>query len=99
MCLPVEFEQQAGDISRGISVLGANILFARSQYTGAEMAGYGEQGQPAGQSARMPGEPASGESARRAWAKPVVRRFSLQKTLAGTGTFGDAGVFSQHTPT
>jgi hypothetical protein len=66
---------------------------------GAEMAGYGEQEQSASQSAGMPGEPAVGESARRVWARPVVRRFSLQRTLAGTGTFSDLGALSQHTPT
>jgi hypothetical protein len=59
------------------------------------MAGYGEQGQSAG----MPGEPADGEAARRAWARPVVRRFSLQRTLAGTGIFNDLGALHQHTGT
>ena len=58
---------------------------------GAEMAGYGEHGQPTGQAAGMRAEPAAEESARRAWAKPVVRRFSLQRTLAGSGVAFDAG--------
>lgn len=55
------------------------------------MAGYGEHGQSAGQAAGMRAEPATEESARRAWAKPVIRRFSLQKTLAGSGAFLDMG--------
>jgi hypothetical protein len=59
------------------------------------MAGYGELGQSAG----MPAEPAVGESARRVWARPVVRRFSLQQTLAGSGAFNDGGLASQVTPT
>jgi hypothetical protein len=71
----------------GIGALGANIPFAGSHYTGAEMAGYGEHGRPAagGQAAGMRAEPAAEESMPRAWAKPVVRRFSLQQTLAGSG--------------
>jgi hypothetical protein len=63
------------------------------------MAGYGEQGQSAGQSTGIPGKPADGEAARRAWATPVVRRFSLQRTLAGTGIFNDLGALLQHTAT
>jgi hypothetical protein len=63
------------------------------------MAGYGEHGQPTGQAAGMRAEPAAEESARRAWAKPVVRRFSLQKTLAGTGIFPDGGLTSAPSPT
>jgi hypothetical protein len=55
------------------------------------MAGYGGHGQSEGQPAGMGAEGAAEESARRAWAKPVVRRFSLQKTLAGSGIFFDAG--------
>jgi len=51
------------------------------------MAGDDEHGQTAGIQAERTTE----ESARPAWAKPVVRRFSLQKTLAGSGNFTDAG--------
>jgi hypothetical protein len=54
------------------------------------MAGYGEQGQSEGQ-AGMRAESAAGESGRRAWATPVVRRFSLQQTLAGSGIHFDTG--------
>jgi hypothetical protein len=54
------------------------------------MPGYGEHsapvsGQPSGTGAERKAE----EPARRAWAKPVVRRFSLQKTLAGSGIHFD----------
>jgi len=45
------------------------------------MAGDVELGRPAGMQAERTAE----ESARPAWAKPVVRRFSLQRTLAGSG--------------
>jgi hypothetical protein len=45
------------------------------------MAGNDEHGQPAGIQAERTAE----ESARPAWAKPVIRRFSLHKTLAGSG--------------
>ena len=51
------------------------------------MAGDDEHGQTAGIQAERTTE----ESARPAWAKPVVRRFSLQKTLAGSGIFVDGG--------
>jgi hypothetical protein len=51
------------------------------------MVGDGEHGESAGVQADRTAE----ESARPAWAKPVVRRFSLQKTLAGSGIFVDGG--------
>jgi len=63
------------------------------------MAGYGEHVPSAAQPAGMRAEGTAGESARPAWAKPVVRRFSLQKTLAGSGAFADGGGHSQPTPT
>jgi hypothetical protein len=59
------------------------------------MAGDGEHGQAAGIQADRP----AAESARPAWAKPVVRRFSLAKTVAGSGAFNDRGLASQVTPT
>jgi hypothetical protein len=59
------------------------------------MAGNGERGQPAG----MQADRTATESARPAWAKPVIRRFSLAKTLAGSGAFHDGGGLSQVTPT
>jgi hypothetical protein len=59
------------------------------------MASDGEHGQPA----RMQAERPATKSARPAWAKPVVRRFSLAKTLAGSGAFSDGGGHSQVTPT
>jgi hypothetical protein len=52
------------------------------------MAGDGEHGQPA----RIQADRTATESARPAWAKPVVRRFSLQKTLSGSGAFMDMGL-------
>ena len=63
------------------------------------MAGYGEHGRPPGQAAEMRAEGTPEEFARRAWAKPAVRRFSLQKTLAGSGEFADGGGHSQVSPT
>jgi hypothetical protein len=47
------------------------------------MAEDGEHRRLAGPSAGM--ESVSGEGARRAWAKPAMQRFSLQRTLAGSG--------------
>jgi hypothetical protein len=62
------------------------------------MAGDVEHGQAAGiQADRTATE--SERPARPAWAKPMVRRFSLQKTLAGSGAFSDGGGHSQVTPT
>jgi hypothetical protein len=55
------------------------------------MAGCGEYGQSAGQAAGVRAESVVGESGRRAWATPVVRRFSLQQTLAGSGVNLDTG--------
>jgi len=63
------------------------------------MARDGELRQPAAQSAGIPAERSADDSARSAWAKPAVRRFSLQKTLAGSGAFHDGGLASQVTPT
>jgi hypothetical protein len=63
------------------------------------MARDGEHRQSAAQSAGIRAERSADESARSAWAKPAVRRFSLQKTLAGSGAFGDGGGHSQVTPT
>jgi hypothetical protein len=59
------------------------------------MTGNVEHGQPA----RIPAARTATESARPAWAKPVIRRFSLAKTLAGSGAFNDGGLASQVTPT
>ena len=59
------------------------------------MAGNDEHGQPAETHA----EQTATETVRPAWAKPVIRRFSLQKTLAGSGAFHDGGGHSQVTPT
>jgi hypothetical protein len=66
---------------------------------GDEMAAYGEHGQLTAQPAGMRAEETAEESGRLAWAKPVVRRFSLQKTLAGSGAFADGGGHSQVSPT
>jgi hypothetical protein len=63
------------------------------------MARDGEYGRSAGQPAGIRAELTAEESARPAWAKPTVRRFSLQKTLAGSGAFHDGGGLSQVTPT
>ena len=63
------------------------------------MTGDGEHRQPAAQSAGIRAERSADESARRAWARPAVRRFSLQKTLAGSGAFHDTGAASQPTAT
>jgi hypothetical protein len=63
------------------------------------MARDGEHGQPTAQSAGIRAERSADESGRPAWAKPAVRRFSLQKTLAGSGAFPDGGGHSQVTPT
>ena len=49
------------------------------------MAGNGKHGQPAGIQVDRTAE----KTARPLWAKPVIRRFSLQKTLAGSGTTPD----------
>ena len=63
---------------------------------GDEMAGYGEHRQPAG----IPAERTVEKSTRPAWAKPEIRRFSLQKTLTGSGVYFDGGVRgSQPSPT
>jgi hypothetical protein len=44
-----------------------------------------------GEHRRLTGtEPTSGECARRAWAKPALHRFSLQRTMALSGGFTDA---------
>ena len=59
------------------------------------MAGNGKHGQPAGIQVDRTAE----KTARPPWAKPAVRRFSLQKTLAGSGPFSDGGGHSQVTPT
>jgi hypothetical protein len=59
------------------------------------MTGNGEHGQPA----RKRVEQTAAESARPAWAKPVIRRFSLARTLAGSGVFNDGGAVHQPTPT
>ncbi len=63
------------------------------------MAHDGEHSRAAGRAAGTAAERAAEESARPAWAKPAVRRFSLQKTLAGSGAFHDLGGHSQVTPT
>jgi hypothetical protein len=54
------------------------------------MAGDGEHRQPAGQPTGIRAERTAEESARPAWVKPAVHRFSLQKTLAGSGVGPDA---------
>lgn len=63
------------------------------------MARDGEYGRSAGQPGGIRAERTAEESACPAWAKPTVRRFSLQKTLAGSGSFHDGGGLSQVTPT
>jgi hypothetical protein len=54
------------------------------------MAGDGEDGQPA----EMQAERTVEESTRPACAKPVIRRFSLQKTLSGSGHLSDNNAIS-----
>jgi hypothetical protein len=54
------------------------------------MTGDSEHGQPAG----IQADRTAIEFARPAWAKPVVCRFSLQKTLAGSNTFPDPPSYS-----
>jgi hypothetical protein len=63
------------------------------------MARDGEYSRSAGRPTGVRAERSAEESARPAWAKPAVRRFSLQKTLAGSGPFSDGGGHSQVTPT
>jgi hypothetical protein len=63
------------------------------------MAHDGEHSRAAGRPAGVRAERTAEESARPAWAKPAVRRFSLQKTLAGSGAFPDLGGHSQVTAT
>jgi hypothetical protein len=59
------------------------------------MAGDVEHRQPAGIRAELTTE----ESARRAWAKPALRRFSLQRTMALSGSSTDTHKASSATPT
>lgn len=63
------------------------------------MAHDAEHSRAAGRPTGVRAERMAEESARPAWAKPVVRRFSLQKTLAGSGAFHDTGAASQPTAT
>jgi hypothetical protein len=88
-----------GILALVISVLGGSIPFGGSNYAGEEMAGYGERGQPAGEPAGTGSEREAEESARRAWAKPVVRRFSMRETLAGSGILSDLAHDGSATPT
>ena len=53
------------------------------------MAGDGEYGQPAEQAGAIRPELTEAEPSRRAWAKPAMHRFSLQRTLAGSGVTSD----------
>jgi hypothetical protein len=52
------------------------------------MAGDGEHGQPA----EMQADRTAEESVRPAWAKLVIRRFSLQETLSRSGHLSDNNV-------
>lgn len=63
------------------------------------MAHDGDRSRAASQPTGVRAERMAVESARPAWAKPAVRRFSLQKTLAGSGGFPDGGGHSQVSPT
>jgi hypothetical protein len=58
----------------------------------------GEFMRPAGQPAGMQAKRAAADSARRAWSKPAVRLFSLQRTLAGSGGFFDAPINGAPSP-
>jgi hypothetical protein len=53
------------------------------------MTGNGEFPLSADQSADMRAERSPGDTARRTWSNPVVQRFSLQRTLAGSNIFPD----------
>jgi hypothetical protein len=53
------------------------------------MAHDGEQGRAAGRPAEVRAERTAEESARSAWAKPALHRFSLQRTLSGSGVASD----------
>jgi hypothetical protein len=66
---------------------------------GDEMARFDEHGQAEGEPAGIGPEGAAAEPARIPWARPVVRRFALRETLAGSGLFSDGGGHSQVTPT
>jgi hypothetical protein len=44
-------------------------------------------------------QPTSRECARRAWAKPALHRFSLQRTMALSGSVTDTHKASSATPT
>ncbi len=58
--------------------------------TGAALADDGEHTHSAGQEGGNATEGAKG-STRRPWAKPVVHRISLQRTLTGSLSAGDIG--------
>jgi len=58
----------------------------------------GARRQPAERAERMRPELAE-ERTRPAWAKPVLYRFSLQRTLAGSGLTGDVARSSSATAT
>lgn len=53
------------------------------------MAEDGTLRQPAQQAAGMRPQLTAGEGPRRAWARPAMQRFSLQRTLAGSSTHSD----------
>ena len=57
------------------------------------MTGNGEILRSASQPAGMQAGQSAGDSARRAWSKPVVQRFPLQRTLAGSSFFPDPPSF------
>jgi hypothetical protein len=63
------------------------------------MARDGEHGQPAEQAGAIQPELAEKERRRRAWAKPTLQRFSLQRTLALSGSSTDTHKASSATPT
>jgi hypothetical protein len=63
------------------------------------MAHEGEDGRLAGQPTGIRTERTAEESARPAWEKPALRRFSLQRTLAGSGVASDGSKATSAFPT
>jgi hypothetical protein len=63
------------------------------------MAGDGEHGQSAEQAGAIRPELAEEKPRRRAWAKPAMYRFSLQRTLAGSGVASDGSKATSAFPT
>jgi hypothetical protein len=63
------------------------------------MAHDGEHSRAAGRPTGVRAERTAEESARPAWAKPSVRRFSLQRTLSGSGVASDGSKATSAFPT